>query len=509
MAERTDVGLRAILSPDIDEDEANAEVKKLEEMLGDLDANVDLQANGDSLVDKVSKGAPDGGGEDGGGMMQTGLMGGLMSKMGGSGLLKVTLAGAVGAALLAGISKIASFAPTGQKMLDMFGTAMTLFFRPFGDFLGTLLMPFARAALKMALNFNELYQKKGLPVAIAATSVDLMEGIGDTALKALGLNDIFGDASLDDIFGESPIGEFIDSVPLLNLVDDASILDLVTGVALTALVGKVALRNLISSGIALGSWITGTLGIGGYITGKIAAVSLIAGKIKAAALLAGEVALGSILKVGSFASTFASAAAPYIAAGLVGAGIGALTVKVMEVTGVLKGLENIGQDIREALGGRTTDQLLQGANKMTLGGFEATAEMGGHILNAVGARKNAADKINDIFNRDISSTDYRDETGSQQSGAGANEESLPPSFRGRQAREKVSLTDAVEARRQLETNAGNMSQKQANEMIKRLDTLITNTQQEGSTEVVINGKTLIRAVRNAERRYEANREVTR
>lgn len=88
-----------------------------------------------------------GGGGDGGGGVEA--MAGISKSLKGAALKLGAIAAAT--AVLIGIMKKSS--PYLQGILSIFGRAFTIFFRPFGDFLATLLRPLAIWLMKMAVAF--------------------------------------------------------------------------------------------------------------------------------------------------------------------------------------------------------------------------------------------------------------------------------------------------------------------------------------------------------------------
>lgn len=61
--------------------------------------------------------------------------------------------GVIGAAIGAAVGLLAKSSPYLKGILDIFGRAFMIFFRPFGDFLATLLRPLAILLMKMAIAF--------------------------------------------------------------------------------------------------------------------------------------------------------------------------------------------------------------------------------------------------------------------------------------------------------------------------------------------------------------------
>lgn len=218
-----DIGLNAVIEPEVSQQSAKEVVKELkdeleevetldmeaetaqvEEAYKNLDDGVDdLSANFADLRDRVDDAMTDGplGGDyattpvgkakesagEFAGAAQTAAQGGIAKAAGkggkmatagaaaGGALLGVTLAGAVGYGILKNVSSIADSSPYFRKTADMFGTAMDLFFRPFGTEIARFLLPFSKYGLKMAKNFNKLYSEKGLAVAIGETAKKAVE----------------------------------------------------------------------------------------------------------------------------------------------------------------------------------------------------------------------------------------------------------------------------------------------------------------------------------------------
>lgn len=65
----------------------------------------------------------------------------------------ITKFGVIGAAIAAAVGLLSKASPYLKGILDIFGRAFMIFFRPFGDFLATLLRPLAILMMKMAVAF--------------------------------------------------------------------------------------------------------------------------------------------------------------------------------------------------------------------------------------------------------------------------------------------------------------------------------------------------------------------
>jgi hypothetical protein len=95
--------------------------------------------------------------------------GGIASKA-----LPIAIAGGIGAGLLTQMSAASGRL---QATLGMFGTAMDLFFKPFGDFLGATFRPMAKDLISFAQDFNEIADSEGLSVAVTSMGQDIITSI--------------------------------------------------------------------------------------------------------------------------------------------------------------------------------------------------------------------------------------------------------------------------------------------------------------------------------------------
>jgi len=180
--------LSANVSPTVDEQAAEREGSKLadsfEEEIGDLSPGVD--SGGVSGLGGA-RGGLGGGGNGmalpGGGTAAAAAGGGLMG-----GALKRMLPALLAGGAIAGVAKSS---PAMKQVAGQFGSAMSLFFRPFGNFLSTALRPASMEMMNMAIKFNELYKKGGLKVAINEIIPDI--NVGGLNFKPFGQADWFKD----------------------------------------------------------------------------------------------------------------------------------------------------------------------------------------------------------------------------------------------------------------------------------------------------------------------------
>ena len=102
--------------------------------------------------------------------------------------------GAIGVAVTAAVGLLAKSSPYLKGILDIFGRAFMIFFRPFGDFLATLLRPLAILLMKMAVAFLKWTRPitgkvreavEGVPQipTTGMTLPDIAIGIANWALK--------------------------------------------------------------------------------------------------------------------------------------------------------------------------------------------------------------------------------------------------------------------------------------------------------------------------------------
>lgn len=203
MAEQFTVGLRGLLKPEVDDrakrsatSELQDELEEVEQLQPDVDTSgIQDSFNGLSMPEFDMGDAASGAGAaaGGGGAASAAASGGLLGSAASGGLAKVALGGAVAVGMLSTLGTIKDLtmaaSPALQTTSSMFGEAMKLFFRPFGDFLSSLLRPMSKSLLEMAKNFNQNVGENGLTVALAEglTGVDITDGgLGEVTLGGFG-----------------------------------------------------------------------------------------------------------------------------------------------------------------------------------------------------------------------------------------------------------------------------------------------------------------------------------
>lgn len=267
-----------VFGPEIPDRDLDREVSKIDDRLGEVDETIQPQVDS-SAMDGVGSGMSDGRGDagGGGGVGSAAAAGGLASKipkpMAGTMAAKalpIAIAGSVGLGILSAAGKVSAVASATNSM---FGTAMSLFFRPFGNFLGETLRPFARSALDMAVNFNRIAQKDGLGVAIVsvgskavktwATAVgsavgDLVGGEGDasdavtlgvTALTANALRKRLPSIGIGSVLSGMGSGTLASRLGTIGM---GSLVNPLTGSLVALLGGIISLGDLVDGDIS--SW---------------------------------------------------------------------------------------------------------------------------------------------------------------------------------------------------------------------------------------------------------------
>lgn len=116
-----------------------------------------------------------------------GSLGRTFSKTGG----KVALAG-IGLILLSRIaSKMVEQSPLLGTVTDILGQALGLFFRPFGNIIGRLLLPIATNMIQLAANFNRVFGERGILAALLFLGEYIVRGLASTGEQA-GRTLVFG-----------------------------------------------------------------------------------------------------------------------------------------------------------------------------------------------------------------------------------------------------------------------------------------------------------------------------
>ncbi len=174
-----------------------------------------------------------------------------------------TKLGIVGAAIAATVGILAKASPYLKGILSIFGRAFMIFFRPFGDFLATLLRPMAILLMKMAVAFMKWMRPLGASAREAMEGVPQFEevnnALGNFAIGianwALQIGAAIGDFIFNIGKGAFDLGTKIGGwfyneiiVPVANFI-------------------KNAIRNLFGGGVGAGGGGSARAGIVGTITG--------------------------------------------------------------------------------------------------------------------------------------------------------------------------------------------------------------------------------------------------
>lgn len=206
----------------------------MEEQVGDLNVGVDDGGGVGSL-----------GGARGGGGLGAAAGGGLAARgLGGaagaaSAVLPVALAGAAGFGILQGIQALAGASPALKQTTSILGSAMELFFRPFGNALSDVIRPFATEALDMAVRFNQIADSDGLSVAVgkySAGAVSSLAGaVGTAFTDILGGEGTLGDWLVAGTTAVSATALITGQVPAAGLITGTSITSLLSGGSVASL----------------------------------------------------------------------------------------------------------------------------------------------------------------------------------------------------------------------------------------------------------------------------------
>jgi hypothetical protein len=196
-----------------------------------------------------------------------------------SSVLPVALAGGAGLGMLSAMKSSSAIL---NSVSGMFGTAMRLFFRPFGNFLGEALRPMAEDLISFAKDFSDLADSQGLAVAVASLPSRFAGSIGN-AIKDV----LTGDADTGDAL---TLG--------LTALTAAKLAGLLPTIGLGTIFSGMAggtLSGLLPS-IGIGSFLTG-MGSGtlGGLLGSVGLGSVVAGVGSIGALIFGVASLGDLV----------------------------------------------------------------------------------------------------------------------------------------------------------------------------------------------------------------------
>jgi hypothetical protein len=241
----------------------------------EIEPATQLQFQSDGMGGFGARTSPDVDGSRGMGGFGTGAMagkavargggaGGLASKLGKGGVAgaaiigTVALGGALANRMLGAMSEASGHLRASQSM---FGTAMSLFFKPFGDALGQFLEPYAKEALEMALQFNKIADDKGLGVAI--------NFVDESIKKKLGLAGI--EKAIENVTGLTVDFNTLEWISFINplnwpqfimkLAWDNFLKDLSWG----SFINLLEWSSWITNPLSWSSWITSKLLWGSYV----------------------------------------------------------------------------------------------------------------------------------------------------------------------------------------------------------------------------------------------------
>lgn len=251
-----DVGVRAMIEPELDEGSVDRQTDDLAEKV-DRATMADLEVGDTSGLDGVASG------ED----LEAG--GGVLGGVASGGLTKVALAGAVGAGLLMGISSLAGdFAPRFNKTMD-------LIWQGLGMIAGSILQPIADVLEGPAKAFFDV-GKTALEDGLGAAAGEGTEMAGEATLEAIGAGEIIEDTTAEQIIGAASLSTLV-----------------LGGIAASSFV-----TSLIGSTFSGAGSLLGTLGAAGGIggaSGFLATLGIAGGTIAAASIIT-AVALDKLVK---------------------------------------------------------------------------------------------------------------------------------------------------------------------------------------------------------------------
>jgi hypothetical protein len=285
--------LESTIEPTVDERAAEQEAADLrqtfEDELGDMGVGVDGGGLG---------GARAGGGGGLGGVAAGGVAGRAISSgaagTAAGGLASVALAGAVGFGILQGVQRVASASPAFQQTASMFGEAMDLFFRPFGNALAGRLRPLATNLIGMAKDFDKVASNQGLAVAIGQFENRALNGLGTAFSDALGTVGVNVELSGSDVVGGTlAAGAILKAVGWPSVTASGII-----GAVSWPVLGAAAITGAITWGNVKSGDVVGALGWG-TVTGALVIKSLgwgtVAGSLVTSALSWGLVAGSAVV----------------------------------------------------------------------------------------------------------------------------------------------------------------------------------------------------------------------
>ena len=284
-----------VFDPEIDERQLDREVGQIDDRLASVGEDVPVSFDEDEL-DSLS---PAGGGGGGGGIgagTGAGAAAGLASKIPkpvagvtAASALPIAIAGGVGLGLL---SQLRDSSGRLQTTTTLFGQALNIFFRPFGNALDKVLRPAAQATMDLATDFSDLASEDGLAVAVASLAPKAAEAIGN----AFG-NIATGQGNLGDIALAG--GATLTAAKLAGLLPSVglgAVLGGMSGSALTGLLPRIGLSSFVT-GMSSGSLLSllPSVGAGSLITGTVAGATLI-GTVAAGSVIVGTVAATSLIE---------------------------------------------------------------------------------------------------------------------------------------------------------------------------------------------------------------------
>ncbi len=186
---------------------------------------------------------------------------------------------AVGVALAGIVGLLSKSSPYLKGILDIFGRSFMIFFRPFGDFLATLLRPMAILMMKMAIGFLKWTRtpagKEVVGTAVIVGGVVTAVAVGSLASQAAAILGIGTAANL----ATGKVGSFMTKLKLLAGLGLITLgVKLAYDVLTSEEFGQAEVLKIIGSGLAIG--------LGATLLGASAATGITIGIITVTAIFA-------------------------------------------------------------------------------------------------------------------------------------------------------------------------------------------------------------------------------
>lgn len=221
------LGLRAKVEAEMDRQASRKLTREVEQAIEQAESSVSPSADG-SFRGRTTPGGGGGtggvvGGAAAGGAARSGALSSLAkggTAAGGAAVLGTVFLGGVVATKM--LQKMQQASGELQASTSMLGTAMDLFFKPFGDYLGSLLMPLSKSLLKTSVGLNKNISENGLIIGGMQSLLDFVNNlpgeIGKIFVQTMGqrLEGLFGE---HELFTELQEFQWSDWIPIVKWDD--------------------------------------------------------------------------------------------------------------------------------------------------------------------------------------------------------------------------------------------------------------------------------------------------